>query len=194
MANHPLTPQLAALRLELEVSARHMHRLTDRVDEATWGRSPGRGRWSIARCIEHLNLTSRAYLPVLRAAFRDARVRGLVANEPINRMDFWGWLIFQSSGDRTLFKMKTPDPFIPPTIEPKENVTREFDELQDELIALLDEYGDLPLSQITITSPFNAKIKYNAYSAYRLIPAHQRRHLAQAEHVSTALASRFVKL
>jgi hypothetical protein len=85
--------------------------------------------------------------------------------------------------------MKTPDTFVPPTIEPKEKVVVEYDVLQADLIAFLDEAADLALGKVKITSPFNEKIKYNAYSAFRLIPAHQRRHLCQAEKVFQTLAT-----
>lgn len=194
MVKNPLPSALAAVRTELDDATRRMHRLLDTMEETTWGRSPGTGRWSVARCIEHLNLTSRAYVPVLQTAFWDARKRGMMAKEPSYRMDFWGWLLLKGVDENARFKMKTPEPFVPPTIEPKEKVIREYDELQNELIALLEDSADLALSKITITSPFNAKIKYNAYSAYRIIAAHQRRHLSQAEHVFTSLATRLVKI
>ena len=32
-------------------------------------------------------------------------------------------------------------------------------------------------------SPFNSKLHYNLYSAFRIITAHQRRHLWQAQNV-----------
>ena len=136
-----------------------------------------------------MNLTSQAYLPVLRAAFKDARARGLVAKNPSYELDFWGWLLYKMIEPPPRFKTKTPDAFIPPTIEPKEKVLREYDSLQSELIALLHENADLALGKIKIASPFNPKIKYHAYSAFRLIPSHQRRHLAQAERVLRALAT-----
>jgi len=194
MVKNPLPSSLAAVRDELDETTKRMHRLLDTMDEPTWGRSPESGKWSVARCIEHLNLTSRAYVPVLQAAFWDARKRGVMAKDPSYRMDLWGWLLLKSVDERARFKMKTPEPFVPPTIEPKEKVIREYDELQNELVALLEDSADLALGKIVITSPFNANIKYNAYSAYRIIAAHQRRHLGQAEHVFTSLATRFVKM
>jgi hypothetical protein len=85
--------------------------------------------------------------------------------------------------------MKTPDAFVPPTIEPKDKVVGEYETLQRELIALLEGAADLALVKIKIVSPFNARSKYNAYSAFRLIPTHQRRHLGQAERALRAVAT-----
>ncbi|HXV14256.1 MAG TPA: DinB family protein [Candidatus Krumholzibacteria bacterium] len=187
MSASPLPSKVAALRDELNDATSRLHRLLDTVDESTWGRSPAPGKWSAARCVEHLNLTSRAYLPLFRAAFKDARARGLVAKNPTYELDFWGWLLIKSFESR--LRMKTPDSFVPPTIEPKDKVLREYDDLQNELSALLVENGDLALGKIKIVSPFNASITYHVYSAYRIIPSHQRRHLAQAERVLMTLAT-----
>ena len=189
MNTAPLPSKLASIRDELNGTTTRLHRLVDTLDEATWGRSPGAGKWSAARCIEHLNLTSRAYLPLFRAAFKDARTQGLLAANPSLRLDFWGWLLFKSVEPSPRFRMKTPDAFVPPTIEPKEKVVTEYETLQRELIAVLEDAADLALLKVKIVSPFNAKLKYNAYSAFRLIPNHQHRHLFQAERVLKALAT-----
>ncbi len=189
MAKNPLPMKLASIRDEFRETTKRLHRLVDTLDETTWGRSPAAGTWSIARCVEHLNLTSHAYLPAFRAAFKDARARGMIVKNPSYGLDLTGWMLVKSCDERVRFKMKTPDPFVPPTIEPKDKVVREYDTLQGELLILLDEAADLPLGKVKITSPFNEKVKYNAYSAFRLIPAHQRRHLGQAERVFKALAT-----
>mgnify|MGYP001195916890 CR=1 FL=1 len=185
----PLPSKLASVRDELQEASARFHRLVDTLDETTWGRSPVPGKWSIARCVEHLNMTSAAYLPIFRAAFKEARVAGMIAKNPNYELDFWGWLLFKSIEPPIRFKMKTPDPFVPPTIEPKVKVVAEFDSLQREIAGVLEENGDLDFAKVKIVSPFNAKVKYSAYAAYRIIPAHQRRHLLQAEHVFTALAT-----
>jgi DinB superfamily len=189
MSSSPLPTKLMAICDELYGTTTRLHRLVDTLDDWLWGRSPTVGKWSVARCIEHLNLTSLAYLSLFRAAFKDARAQGLLATNPSFRLDFRGWLIFKSVEPSFRFRMKTPDAFVPPTIEPKEKVVGEFDTLQRELVALLEEAADLDLGKITIVSPFNASLKYSAYSAFRLIPAHQRRHLGQAEQVLRTLTT-----
>jgi hypothetical protein len=134
-------------------------------------------------------MTSVAYLPVLRDAFKEARAAGKIAKNPAYELDFWGWLLYKSIEPPARFKMKTPEAFVPPTIEPKAKVVAEFDSLQRDLTTLLEENGDLALGKIRIVSPFNAKIKYHAYSAYRIVAVHQKRHLLQAERAFTALAT-----
>jgi hypothetical protein len=59
----------------------------------------------------------------------------------------------------------------------------EFDGLQEQLIGCLKEAEGLDLAKSRVVSPFDSRIKYNLYSCLRLIPAHQRQHLRQAEQV-----------
>lgn len=189
MSATPIPSKLAEIRDELKETTARLHRLVDTVDETTWGRRPSEGKWSVARCIEHLNMTSRAYLPVFHATFKDARTRGRVATNPSYELDFWGWLLYKSIEPPPRYRMKTPDAFVPPTIEPKEKVLGEYDALQRELIVILEDSAELDLGKIKIVSPFNSRIKYSAYSAFRLIPSHQRRHIWQAERVLISLAT-----
>lgn len=80
-------------------------------------------------------------------------------------------------------RTKTTAPFVPRDLEPKALVLDAFDRLQGELIGCLGEANGLDLGRLRIVSPFVARIKYNLYSCLRIIPAHQRLHLAQAEEV-----------
>jgi len=67
------------------------------------------------------------------------------------------------------------------------DVLERFDYLQGELLVRIDRAQGLPLERLRVVSPFNARVKYNLYSALKLIPVHQRRHLWQAEQVRAAL-------
>ena len=46
------------------------------------------------------------------------------------------------------------------------------------------------LNLTSIISPFDSRLKYNLYACLRIIPAHQRQHLSQAEAVIRALTGR----
>ena len=64
-----------------------------------------------------------------------------------------------------------------------------FDYLQGELLVRLDRANGLALDRLFVISPFNARFNYNLYSAFRLLPVHQRRHLWQAERVRATLTA-----
>ena len=47
-------------------------------------------------------------------------------------------------------------------------------------VGMLDALYDVS-DKVKLVSPFNARLKYNALAAFRILAAHQRRHLWQAE-------------
>jgi hypothetical protein len=183
-----LSADLASIRNELDATTTHLHALVDTMDDSTWRARPGENRWSAAECIEHLNMTSRAYLPLLRDGLRDGRARGLTQSGGSNRMDFMGWFLAKMLEPPVKrMRVTTSPPFATPPVAPKANAVSEYETLQRTLIEFLGEADGLALSKIKIASPFNAKMRYSMYSAYRVIAAHQRRHLWQAEQARQAV-------
>lgn len=181
-----LSPRLAALREELDAATAMLHRIVGPLDDAMWRRRPRTGSWSAGECVEHLNATSRAMLPLLRDKLRDAHARGWT--KPSARLDFFGWFLSRSLEPPVKRRFPTTQPFIPVTVGARDTVLRDWDSLQRELAGLLIDADRLSLTRIKITSPFNARIQYNAYSALRITTAHQRRHLWQAEQALSAIA------
>jgi hypothetical protein len=111
---------------------------------------------------------------------------GVRATAPLRR-DLLGWLLAKWLEPPYRMRSKTTAAFVPVWIEPMADVLERFDYLQGELLVRLDRAQGLPLERLRVVSPFNAKVKYNLYSAFRLIPVHQRRHLWQAEQVRALL-------
>jgi DinB family protein len=62
-----------------------------------------------------------------------------------------------------------------------------FDRLQAELVRCVQQPDGLRLEAIRITSPFNARLRYNLYACLTIRPRHQHRHLWQAEQVLEGL-------
>jgi len=98
-----------------------------------------------------------------------------------HRRDVVGWLLWWAAEMR--LPIKTTEPFVPVRSEPKDEVLSEFDALQNQLTACLREADGLDVGRLRIVSPFDSRMKYNFYSCLRLIPAHQRQHLRQAEQI-----------
>lgn len=177
-----MAPELTRIETELTEAHRRAHALADPLDQEGWARRPAPGEWSVGECLIHLNLTSRALLPLIRDAITRGREQRLLGNGPYRR-DFVGWLLSHVIEPPVRLRTKTTAPFVPRDLEPKASVLDAFDHLQGELIGCLGEASGLDLGRLRIVSPFDARIKYNLYSCLRIIPAHQRLHLAQAEEV-----------
>lgn len=187
MTDKPLSPQLAAIEAELLEAGARAHRLVDSLPGDLWSRRPQPERWSIGEQILHLNLTTLGYLPPLREALESARQAGTVGDGPYRR-DFFGWLLGRMVEPPVRLRTKTAAPFIPPRIDPPEAAMPEFDRLQGELIGVLRQASGLALDRIRMASPFDSRIHYNLYSCFRILPAHQRRHLWLGEKTRRELA------
>lgn len=172
--------QLAKIRLELADAQRRAHRLGAASTGDLWTARPAPDQWSAAECLAHLNLTSRAFLPVVEEAIARGHDRQLFGSAH-HRMDFVGRLLWLAVTVRVPFK--TTQPFVPLSTGRSDAVLAEFDGLQSRLIGCLEGVAGLDLGKLRIVSPFDSRLRYNLYSAFRLIPAHQRQHLAQAERI-----------
>ncbi len=177
--------QLAEVVKSLESALAELRSLTDGLSEKDWSRRPGPDQWSAAGCVEHLNLTSRAYLPLLRDATAEAREIGGPPRTHYRR-DALGWFMSKMIGPmRHLGKIKfgrvkTTPPFVPKGGHSRTELLTEFVRLQAELITLVRSSDGLPLDEVKIVSPFGGKMKYSEYSALVIVALHQHRHLEQA--------------
>ncbi len=185
--------QLAAIVASLESAQTRLHRLADQLPDARWKSRPGPDQWSAAECIEHLNLTSRAYVPLLRHALE---VGTKPATPPTRyRKDFLGGLFSALVGPlpriakKRFGRVKTTGEFVPQPKATRVETVAEFDRLQADLIAITRQAEGFPLGEMKIVSPFGGKISYNVYSALVILPRHQERHLAQAEDAATVRAT-----
>ncbi len=178
--------QLAALTHSLEDAQARLRRLSDTTPEDAWRVPPGPARWSAADCVEHLNLTSRAYIPRLRDAIAEARElhSAPVANY---RRDPVGWFLslmigpMHHVGRVRIGKVKTTPDFIPQGRQATRALISEFVRLQSELMTIIRSADALPLDRVEIVSPFGERMRYNAYSALVVVARHEHRHIDQAQ-------------
>ena len=181
--------QLKAVTDSLRSAQSRLRRLDDKLSAEEWSKRPGKARWSAAECVEHLNLTSRAYLALLPDAVVRARTRGGPRRKHY-RHDPLGWFMTQMIGPlRHLGKIrimpiKTTAAFVPKRGRSPKQIMSDFVKLQAELAAVIRSGDGLPLDRVKIVSPFGGRMKYNAYSALVIIARHQHRHIDQAEEAA----------
>jgi hypothetical protein len=181
--------QLLAVVNSLESAQARLRRLSDRLSDESWSRHPGAGRWSVSECVEHLNLTSKAYLPLLREAVADVRDRG-GARRKHYRRDPLGWFMSMMIGPRRgrgklrMPPIKTTARFTPMAGRSRDEILSDVVRYQAELAGLIRSGDGLPLDQVKIVSPFGGRMKYSAYSALLIVARHQHRHIQQAEEAA----------
>lgn len=173
------SPQLVDVVCEYENVSRDAQRLADRLSDAAFARAPAPDRWSPAECLAHLTITTKVYLPIIRAGMYKAQA--LPPAQGRYRRDLTGWLLSRSLEPSSRVKIKTPHRFEPVHLRPRAEVIGEFIRSQRELAGLVAECLGLDLRRVKVASPFNPKMRYNLYSCLKIIAAHERRHIAQAE-------------
>lgn len=185
-----MTPQLQAIADELRAAQRRLHRLAHDVPAERWQRRPAPDRWSVAECVEHLNLTGEAYVPILRAAIQKARAEGRTGAGPFRR-DPLGWVLWRTMAPPVRFMLtRTAPPFVPTGGRAPAELLERFDALQEEQLDCVRAGDGLALDRIRIASPFDPRARYNLYAAFSILPRHQERHIWQAERAAGEPAGR----
>lgn len=144
-------------------------------------RRPGEKRWSAAECMEHLNITNRAYVPRISEALGTLRQKNL-ANKERFRLDWNARLLKYWLEPPSRLRLPTGAAFQPIQVQDPAGVLSLFQALNLELEEKLAAARGLALDAERIRSPFAENMQYSVYSAFVLIAAHNRRHLWQAEN------------
>jgi hypothetical protein len=174
--------QLQAIADEFDSAQSRLHELARRASEPQWYQRADPRRWSMAECVAHLNLTSEAYVPLLHAAI-DQGQRSPRSVPRRYRRDPVGWLMWRMAGPPVRRRVKTTAAFVPRGQLPLTRLIAEFDRLQQVQVGLVGAADGLDLARLWIRSPFDPRIRYNAFSCLSILPRHQHRHLWQAEQV-----------
>ncbi len=177
----PVDPQLDAVIGDLESAEQRLRHLRETLACDGWHRRPDASQWSPAECVAHLNLTSRALVPVLRAGLEHTAGRPIRPGSRYRR-DPIGWLIWKLMPPSGGLKTRTGQAFVPSdAVTPPDALITEFEQLQSDVIACVRAADGLPIDRVKVVSPFDARVRYNLFAALTMVPRHQHRHLLQAE-------------
>src|SRR5690348_7895815 len=175
--------QLAKLVESLESAQTKLRALSDGVSETAWNKHPAPNAWSAADCVEHLNLTSRAYVPRLRDAVASARLMSARPTQDY-RMELVGRVMafmmrpMRHIGKFKIGRVKTTGPFTPRGGQTREQLLSEFVRLQSDLITIVRSAEGLPIDRVKIQSPFG-NMRYNAYSAMESVAQRSEEHTSE---------------
>lgn len=169
--------QLAELRRQFESCSGDAQELTASVSKAELMQPSAKGGWSIAECVEHLTATNRLYLSIMEATLPEAP-----AGEGPYKMDFRGRMLKWMIEPPYRMGVKTM-PGLEPKIQDAAQVLPDFLASQQQFFAALEPWNGRALDKVMVASPFDKKLRYNVYSMFNIIAAHQRRHLWQAHRI-----------
>lgn len=177
------------LRAQFESAKTEARALFDGLPESSGRQRPADGGWSMAECLDHLNVVGRLYVTAIGGAIEDGRRRGL-AGDGFRPLGLFERLIVRSMDAPPLFRTRSPMSFRPAAdILSIAHSLPAFVALQDELIALLDRAAGLDFTRIKVTSPASRYVRLSVAAAFAVTAAHQRRHLWQARQARDARGS-----
>lgn len=181
-----MAPELEEFRAQFEALSADAGALVSPLSDAQFSWSPSPDVWSIAQCIEHLNVTARAYLPALDEGIASAIRAGVYGTGPFT-YNIVGRLIVRSMEPPPLFRYKTPAIFAPPatpqTQRTRSEIMAGFRGYQVQYIDRLRQANGVDLAKAKVASPANRLLHLSLGSAFALQIAHERRHLWQARQI-----------
>lgn len=172
--------QIQTLKDEFLSSSEIAGKLFSEQSEETLMRRPTTGKWSAAECLAHLTVTSNKFLPDFATA-REKAVRESIHSDAPYKMDIVGKFFVRMTEPPARFKVPAPAPFLPGKPTSAKETLAEFLQSQQALLHALDAAAPISMVSVKVCSPATNVIKYNLYSAFCILAAHQRRHLVQAQ-------------
>lgn len=156
--------------------------LVSGLSDAQFNWQPAPGRWSMAGCFEHLNLSAaQLFIPSIDAAIADARARGLTSAGPFTYSAFERWCVRTNDAPARL-RFKAPKIVQPQAAKPVDAVWAEFLRWQDALGQRLRDADGLDLRRARHKSPLPL-VKWSLGAFIQLMLSHERRHVLQARKV-----------
>ena len=175
--------ELGALLEELGAVTEDARRVFGGLSAAQLNWKPSPERWSVGQCFDHLIKTNRTFFPDMEriaAGTHRASLWGRVS--PLS--GFFGRMILKSLDPEKGRKTKAPRVFRPASSDVSADVIEQFAAHQRELTALMRATAGRDLARTIVTSPVSPLATYSLLDAYRIVVAHERRHLRQARRVT----------
>ena len=180
-----LPPELAQRREQFDALKQSARDLTDGLSDAQINWQPAPGSWSIGQCLSHLNVAGFLIVRRMEDAIENAHSNGLYSSGPFRYGMLGKWFVRSMQPDAWL-RFPAPAPYMPTSDHRREVIVPRFVELQENLIAAVENANGLDLQRITIVSPVSRLIRFNLGTWFAATEAHERRHLAQARRVRDA--------
>ena len=151
--------------------------------ETQLGWRPSPKRWSVAECLNHLNVTVTKYLPRIEAMIAEGRSGGRTGRGPFRHPFVGNWFIRMLEPPPRR-RLRVPGVFAPLPGVPAASLLPEFERLRGVLLARIRESDGLDLAALQTASPAARHFFLTLGQCFGALAAHDRRHLWQARAVT----------
>jgi len=171
---------------DIAAHRRRAQALVDAVSADQLMRRPDPGKWSIAECLAHLNLTAETVQKIMVRGIAQAKQEKKFGEGPFST-GAKGRLMVWIAEPPPKFRIRAPKNVRPPAvIDDPHQVLPAFMKAQDEWERLMREQEGLDLGKIKVGQGI---FRMRLAAALPWMMAHQRRHLLQAENVKRQIVS-----
>ena len=144
---------------------------------------PSAEEWSVGQCFEHLIKTNGGFVNVLEGIARGEHRPGAWERwSPLS--GFFGWMLERTLSREGGPKFKAPAKLVPAASGVEPEIVERFAAHQRELAGLMRRVAHVNLRETVVTSPVSGFVTYSLRDAFRIVVAHERRHLRQARRVT----------
>ena len=146
-----------------------------------WQPDGGRG-WSVAQCLEHLAATNVLYGAAVRQGIESARQRGWTPYVPL-KPGFFGRRFISSLEPPVRRRSRAPGTVRPQSQLSRSEILRRYHDAHARVMEMIGQAAAIDPNRATFANPFFRLVRVKVATGLRVIAAHDRRHLWQAEQV-----------
>lgn len=176
----PLIPELESFHRQFDAIKAEVTDLTAGLTETQWNWRPAAGSWSIAECLDHLNIFGRDSQATMYGMIEQARTRGFFSRGPF-RGTLLGTLLIWLIEPPYRIRFKAVKSLVPGSAHRSRDVLSTFLALQGELQDLLAAANGIDLGGVKAALPTRPRVTLGEWIA--VVAAHERRHLWQARQI-----------
>ena len=186
----PLTlpDDLAAILRGLEESDGEAQALIAELDDERFNWRPDERSWSVAQCLDHLNVGNRIYLASMRSAVEEAQSKNALRRGPIQQRALERWFV-RSLEPPPRPRLSAPKKIVPAARKSRAEVGEEWTRIQSQIHDLLQQAAPLDLNGARFVNPFIPLIRFSVGTGFLVLETHERRHLLQARKVVAKMSS-----
>lgn len=186
MSASTMPADLQSVLDQIETSDRGAEALASPLTDQQFFWQPDGGRsWSIAQCLDHLATANEVYGSAMTVGIEGARLQGWKRRGPIRSTLPGRWFV-NSMEPPVRRKTRAPGKIRPAPSRSRPEIMRRFHDSNARIVLLIRTSADLDVNRATFANPFLPLVRVRVGTAFRIIAAHNRRHLWQAQRVTTA--------
>jgi len=178
--------ETGSMSRQIDESRRRAHELVSGLTAEQIARRPDPGKWSIAECLAHLNITAATVQKIMQRGIEQAKQQKRFGEGPFS-IGPKGRLLVWIAEPPPKFRIRAPKNVRPPAASDDPlQVLPAFIKAQDEWERLMREQQWLDLERIKVGQ---GAFRMRLAAVLPWMMAHQRRHLLQAENVKRQIFS-----